>query len=346
MQKQETNKKKTSGVTPSGETTSLSTTVVETEPQTEIGEDTRTEDVIDGEVETTIGDTSANDAVSEEDEDDDDIIPENDEYRYIERVEVSNEKHKARLKEDFGWIGDLQVQEVDGQRSIRDAAGTYIISDTSIPESVFVQRWLDQFALGYVGATNYFDATTWGKLTHGHQRGVVITNDAGEPIFVIPPLSRAPFTPKEQYVLDLAHKSYANASSAEQTGDSHRAQEIIQGATELIKEYITDENVTVTELIPDWFYKKYHVVPYIKRALVYCRDVYGLNPAFHADWEMAEGIFTNIHNRRALNQHQLTFMEILTNGEWTPPEYDIVEDLGNPSPRVPSNSTDSDPFDN
>lgn len=328
MQKQDKSKKETV----------VEETVETTVDSTELQEEQN--DVI----ETHVDDGAETDSVS--DEDDEDIIPENDEYQYLQKVEVSNEKHQARLKEDFGWIGNLKIEDIDGQRSIRDESGTYIISDASITESAFVQRWLDQFALGYVGTSNYFDATTWGKLTHGHQRGVVVTDDEGKPIFVIPPLSRAPFTPTEQYVLDLAHKSYTNAASAEDTGDTHRAQEIISQTSQLIKEHISDESITVTDLIPDWFYEKYHVVPFIKRSLVYCRDIYGLNPGIHADWEMAEGIFTDIHKRRALDEYQLRFMEILTSGEWTPPEYDVVEDLGNPQQRVPSNSTDSDPFDN
>lgn len=332
MQKQDKTKKQPVVETKVEETTVEETTIVET---TQESTDVPETDVVDH--------TEA-DSVS--DEDDEDIIPENDEYEYLQRVEVSSEKHQARLKEDFGWIGNLKIEDVDGQRAIRDESGTYIISDASITESAFVQRWLDQFALGYVGTSNYFDATTWGKLTHGHQRGVVVTDDEGKPLFVIPPLSRAPFTPTEQYVLDLAHKSYTNAASAEETGDTHRAQEIITQTSSLIKQHISDESVTVTDLIPEWFYEKYHVVPYIKRSLVYCRDIYGLNPAFHADWEMAEGIFTDIYKRRALSEYQLRFMEILTSGEWTPPEYEVVEDLGNPQPRVPSNSTDFDPFDN
>lgn len=320
----------------------------ENEEQTELHEvsevTTVEKEEVQDDAETVSGDDTESDSLS--DDDDDDIIPENDEYEYLERVEVNNEKHKARLKEDFGWIGNLKIEIIDGMRSIRDEAGSYIISDASMTESTFVQRWLDQFALGFVGTTNYFDATTWGKLTHGHQRGVVITDDEGKPLFVVPPLSRAPFSPKEQYVLDLAHKSFTNAASAEETGDSHRAQELISATSQLIKEHISDESLTVTDLIPEWFYEKYHVVPFIKRSMIYCRDIYGLNPAIHADWEMAEGVFSSIYHKRALNEYQLRFMEILTSGEWTPPEYEVIEDLGNPQPRVPSNSTDFDPFDN
>lgn len=289
------------------------------------------------------------DQVSVEDTDsDEDIVEvaENDEYRYIERVQVSNDKHKARLKEDFGWIGELKLINIDGQMTLQDPNGSYIISDTRIKESAFVHRWLDQFALGYVGKTNYFDASAWGKITHGHQRGVVITDDAGEPIFVIPPLSRAQFTPEEQYVLDLAHKSYTNASSAEETGDSHRAQEIITNTSNLIKTYVSDESITLTDLVPDWFYAKYNVIPYVKRSMIYCRDVYGLNPAIKLDWDMAESIFTAIHNKHKLTDHQLTFMEILTDGEFTPPEYEPVENSGDSSLEGPSNSEDFDPFEN
>lgn len=297
-------------------------------------------------VEGTVVETDQVSGDVEELEDDAVEIAENDEYRYIERVEVSNDKHKARLKEDFGWIGELKLINIDGQMTLQDPNGSYIISDTRIKESAFVHRWLDQFALGYVGKTNYFDASAWGKITHGHQRGVVITDDAGEPIFVIPPLSRAQFTAEEQYVLDLAHKSYTNASSAEETGDSHRAQEIITNTSKLIKDYVSEDSITLTDLIPEWFYAKYGVVPYVKRSMVYCRDVYGLNPAIKLDWEMAESIFTAIHNKHKLTEHQLTFMEILTDGEFTPPEYEPVEDTGNLSLEGPSNSEDFDPFEN
>lgn len=278
--------------------------------------------------------------------DEEDIIPENDEYLYLERVQVSNDKHKARLREDFGFLGDLKTIDVDGKRNIRDKDGQSIISDVSMTEKVFVDQWLDQFALGYVAKTNYFDATTWGKLTHGHQRGVMITDDLGAPLFVIPPLSRPVLTAMEQVVLDMAHKNYANASSAEQTGDSSRAQSIIEGTTALIKEFVSEDSVSVSEFIPEWFYTKYGVVPYIKRSMVYCRDIYGLNPQIKADWDMAYSVFANIHNKQALTEIQLKFMSILTSGEFTAPEYDVVEDLGNPQPRVQSNSDDFDPFEN
>lgn len=319
------------------------------EDHEEVGSDLNIVTETGNEDETTIPSTNddaeptADDSTVDSDED---IIPENEDYRYLDQVQVVDPKHQARLKEDFGWIGDLQIEDVNGQRTIRDPQGNYVISDTEMTETAFVSRWLDQFALGYVGKANYFDATTWGKLTQGHQHGVVVKSDAGEPIFVIPPLSRAQFTPMEQVVLDMAHKSYANASAAEDHGQSVRAQEIITGATDMIKQYVSDESITVTDLIPDWFYEKYNVIPYVKRSMVYCRDIYGLNPAHQADWDMAEGVFTTIHKRQALSEFQLQFMDFLTNSEFKVPEYEIVEDLGNPQPRGQYNSADEDPFEN
>lgn len=276
----------------------------------------------------------------------DDDIAENDEYRYIEKVEVINPRQKAVMREDFHWLGELKVDTIDGQRAIRDESGAFIISDVEISESAFVSRWLDQFALGYVGETNYFDATAWGKFTHGHQNGVIIVSDEGKPLFVIPPLSRAQFTPMEQAILDLAHKSYTDASSAEKHGDTNRAQEIINSTTEIIKEYVSDDSISITDLVPDWFYEKYDVVPYIKRSMLFCRDVYGLNPSIAADWNMAESVFTAIHRRQPVSDIQRNFMAILTSNTFVMPEYDVIEDLGNPQQRVQSNSTDSDPFEN
>lgn len=308
----------------------------------EMGEET-TEVVKETTVEQTVEDEDQDEELTEEDLVE---IANNEDYRYIDRVEVSDEKHKARLKEDFGWIGDLKLEKIDGQYSLRDPDGSYIISDTRIRESVFVNRWLDQFALGYVGKTNYFDATSWGKITHGHQRGVIVTDDQDNPIFVIPPLSRAQFTAEEQFVLDLAHKSYTNASSAEQTGDSFRAQEIITNTSKLIKEHISDNTVTITDLVPAWFYEKYGVVPYVKRSMIYCRDIYGLNPAIGVDWKMAQSIFEDIHNKRKLSEHQLTFMSILTDDEFVVPDYEPVEDSGKPLLEGPSNSEEFNPFEN
>ncbi|QCW23214.1 hypothetical protein HWC35_gp120 [Vibrio phage USC-1] len=273
-------------------------------------------------------------------------IASNEDLRYLDRVRVVDEKHRPSLNESFGWIGDLKLVKVDDQYALKDPAGGYVISDTTIHEKAFVNRWLDQFALGFVGPTNYFDARAWGELTHGHQRGVVIVDDKGEAIFVIPPLSRIQLNETEQYVLDLAHKNFTNASSAEQTGDAHRAKEIVRQTSELIKTHISDETITVTHLIPEWFYTKYGVVPYIKRSMIYCRDMYGLNPDIKEDWEMAKSVFTNIHNKVALTQEQLIFMEILTEGEFTPPDYVPVNEPSEISPESPSNSEDFDPFEN
>lgn len=266
------------------------------------------------------------------------------ELMYIEQVEVVNDRARAQINEDFSWTKALSVTEIDGKKIVTGEAGELLSFKERMTETQFVSYWLDQFTIGFIGKKSYFNANEWGELTDKHQYGVLIVDDeSGEPLFAVPPLSKPPFTAQELKVLEQAHVYFANAASATNHGDDARAKEIVTSTVEALKTLISEDKAKLSDYIPKWFFDKYNIIPYVKQSLIYCRDVYGLNPNFREDWEFAEKIFTDIHNGNKITQQQVQFIDILTNGEFKFPDESLIVDSSVIEGSVESEEED-DPF--
>lgn len=227
------------------------------------------------------------------------------------------------IENDFEFVKALKNAEIDGKIYLQDKDGNFLNSNTRLTESEFINRWLDGFTLGRVGKTSYFDFNTWLNFTnHGGEAVLVVEdNDPTKVLFVIPPLAVPNFTLTERVAVATAGKAMATAKYAVENKDNLKATKLFTEASEIIKQYVSDESVHLSNFIPRSYFERFNIIPEVKQNLIYCRDVFGLNPNIEDDWNFATNIFEKIYYHEELTKEEITFMGILCDGKWKVPTY-------------------------
>ena len=238
--------------------------------------------------------------------------------------------------------------EIDGNVVLQTKEGEFL-DYVLMEEQYFVDNWLTQFAIGFVGGKSYFDHESWYKLTIGFTKGVIVVDQSKSPVLIIRKFLEAVIPEEGIAVLE---RCAAAAGVAKVVADNAEKTKIINQLAEQIKyiSEVADKHVSnsITDLIPDSYYQKHDIHPLTLQQVIYIRDRYKYkgeqitpeNPVLGRvekilkDWNL-HGIAT------APDQ---AFIKELTNGEFF---FDNGKDMVEPKvPLLDDKGTDemNDPF--
>lgn len=180
---------------------------------------------------------------------------------------IDQNKHGKMLE----FLQSIKTVEIAGKNIIQLPDGEFA-EYVLMEEEYFVNNWLAQFAIGFVGGKNYFDQASWFKLTDAFTKGVIVLNEDKEPVLVI-----RKFTDIDMSANNMSHLEYhvrkigANAKFNPNKAEVDQAlgslTDIIQKLTAQNKDYDT-----LTMMIPWEYYISKGVNFYIMKQLVYIRD--------------------------------------------------------------------------
>lgn len=196
-----------------------------------------------------------------------------------------NEEIEQRIRK----IKEITYHEVDGKK-IALYDGLPIENTKLINESEFVDRWLFNFAMGWVNIKGqdrlYFPINQWNRFAANlNEKGIplskegraailVITDDQKEILFKIDPLNNPNFTPEEQQRLQDISGFLSQASSASKENQS----EYLNMGSKFVKETLVKTTYSITDVIPNWFYKKHDLYPVAVKQSIFLKDNYGIDP--------------------------------------------------------------------
>lgn len=170
--------------------------------------------------------------------------------------------------------GSFNSAEIDGNIVLQTKDGEfldYVLMD----EQYFLDNWLVQFALGFVGGKSYFDHESWYKLTNGFIKGVIVVNETRTSALFIRKFLEAMIPEEGREVLEQVARA---AGVAKVIMDNHEKTQIINQLAEQIKyiSKVADEKASnsLSSLIPDEYYAKHGVHPLTLQQVIYIRDTY------------------------------------------------------------------------
>lgn len=195
--------------------------------------------------------------------------------------QMSRSTRDMILKEDLGWLDELQVHEIDGKLMLGDSAENAelpINVSHVMSEQEFVTRWLMPFALGNAIGINYFPHQEWARFTFNGTRSVLIVKKNEEtgqlrPVLLVPPLITHNLSEQDFLLLrGAARQIHANSEDVMAKNDMN--------ASLRVAEILADERyglkatrITITDLISPMFFEKHGVIPEVEQKVYWIRDV-------------------------------------------------------------------------
>lgn len=195
--------------------------------------------------------------------------------------QMSRETRDMILKEDLGWLDELQVHEIDGKLMLGDSeenAELPINVSHVMSEQEFVTRWLMPFALGNSIGINYFPHQEWARFTFNGTRSVLIVKKNEEtgqlrPVLLVPPLITHSLTEQDFLLLrGAARQIHANSEDVMAKNDMN--------ASLRVAEILADERyglkatrTTITDLVSPMFFESKGVIPEVERKIYWIRDI-------------------------------------------------------------------------
>ncbi|MNM60170.1 hypothetical protein D3C81_714410 [compost metagenome] len=235
------------------------------------------------------------------------------------------------LKEDLGWLDDLQVHEIDGKLMLGDSdenAELPINVSHVMSEQEFVTRWLMPFALGNATGTNYFPHQEWARFTFNGTRSVLIVKKNEEtgllkPVLLVPPLITHNLSEQDFLLLrGAARQIHANSEDVMAKNDMN--------ASLRVAEILADEHyglkatrTTITDLISPMFFEKHGVIPEVEHKIYWIRDVIRKGAQLQTkpeDLNTARDILYRDHRKQPVSKDEYLFIHELSLKEF------IIED--------------------
>lgn len=224
------------------------------------------------------------------------------------------------LKHDFGVFDTVDVTEING-KNYMGVDGKLLNSSTTITESEFANKWLHQFAVGWVGGKCYFQLEEWKGFTNGGKESVVVVDDVGKSLFVVKPLADVNLTPDELSAVRLAGENLTRIS---QTPNGILSKKIFQKNAEYLKNAITAKPSTYADTIPEFMYAKYGLIPWVMKRVVYIRDAFKYDPDSETI-NYVQKILTKSYKKEKLTATDIEFMLMATHNTLDLSDSEVVD---------------------
>ena len=227
---------------------------------------------------------------------------------------VVNENLKAQIDEDLSFLKDLKVHTVNGKKFLGDGALPINVSKI-FNESEFVNEWLYQFALGNCNGINYFNFAKWSKFTNLGTLCAMVVNDKDEPVLIIPPMTTTNLTSRD---LDLLRAASYMINGQQYNSAAAGA---TQGVVNKVEEHLETKRLTITELIPNFYYERFEMYPEMEQTLFYIKDVLLQNQMSKEDFDKTRAILVKEQKELEITEEERNFIMEITSGKYHFKEY-------------------------
>lgn len=226
---------------------------------------------------------------------------------------MKQDERKAILKEDFRFLDDITIHEVDGQLMLGDGEMPFNVAAV-MREEEFVKKWIMPFALGNDFGINYFDVGTWHKLTHRGTQSVLVVDTEDKPVLLVRPLITHNLTGRD---FDLLRNVSRHIQQVQ--ADTYRSNDpnaSMEAAT-AVKDHLEAKRLTLTDLVSPEFYEKHGIVPEVEKKVYYIKDViHGRTPAKIEDINKSREILYRDHRKEKVTADEYLFLKNLSKDQF------------------------------
>ncbi|QDJ97212.1 hypothetical protein D9_0150 [Aeromonas phage D9] len=236
--------------------------------------------------------------------------------------------------------GSFKIAEINGRDFIQTPDGEFL-EHVVMEEKYFVENWLAQFALGWVGDKCYFDFNAWGKMTIGHTRGVIIVDEDGQYVLDIPKFSQAMLPAEAKAVLDQCATNAGVANLIPDESEKTRLINTLAEQAKMISEIAEGQDpLDITKIIPTEYFARHGLNNLVMYDTILIRDRYGVKN--DDDVARIEKILTQWTTERKASKEDKAFIVEITKGDFIfDTEEDMVEQV---SSNIVEDDTDFDPL--
>lgn len=215
------------------------------------------------------------------------------------------------LQEDFGFLEEMKIHEVDGKLMIGDGELPFNV-ESVLYEKQFVKEWLVAFAVGNSIGINTFDLDKWYDLSKNGSKSVMVVDDNHQPVIIIPPLISNNLTARELEVLRISSAMmYANSQNTQSKSNPQANLKIANQVVDAIKDI---KRRTFADLITPEFFEKYNIVPLVEQQFYYIQKRIVGTPLTPEDFKiLREGLYRN-HKKEKLSNEEIEVIARLSRG--------------------------------
>lgn len=216
------------------------------------------------------------------------------------------------LENDFNWLKAMGVKTVGGLDYMTVAKEMVNCSDT-MTETEFVQTWLHQFAVGLVGEHCYFDVGAWFERTNNGKMSISVVddNDPKNVLFIIRPFTDTGLTPQELRNMRVAGMQLSRQAL---TPDVQLRSKLFKDTSKFLLDSIKSKRKELQDHIPDWFFKKHKVYPWVYQHVIFIRDIFGYAPESKALGAIQE-ILTKYYLKQKVTEKEHKFLLTATGNQ-------------------------------
>lgn len=221
---------------------------------------------------------------------------------------MNKEQRQAIIAEDFGWLKDIQVINVDGKLMLGNDDMPFNVAAV-LREADFVKEWLMGFALGNDLGVNYFNAPKWHTMSNRGTQSVLVVDDNDQPVLLVKPLIAHNMTPHDFEMMRAVSRHIQQVQA-----DTTRSQDpnASMGVASMVKKHLQAERLTITELVSAEFYTKYGIIPEVERKVYYIKDFIRRGKAPIEDITKSRDILYRDHRGELVSAEEYKFLAELS----------------------------------
>lgn len=220
---------------------------------------------------------------------------------------------KRALNEDLHFLTEMSIHNADGKRYLGTEKRAFNIG-WRLSESQFVREWLIQFALGNDSGINYFNGNLWVEETNKGRLCVEVyaDNNPDKTVLIIPPIIATSLNINDYAVIRKAVE-IMNSNIADEN-KTMNPDSNLPVARELAK-YLNGKRTTLTDMVPEHFYKKHGVVPLVEKQCFFIRDVINADKELDVDdlYKLREILYRK-HSEEVISVKDREFCDGLSRG--------------------------------
>lgn len=226
---------------------------------------------------------------------------------------MNKEQRQAIIAEDFGWLKDIQIINVDGKLMLGNDDMPFNVAAV-LRESDFVREWLMGFALGNSLGVNYFNVQKWHTMSNRGTQSVLVVDDNDQAVLLVKPLIAHNMTPKDFEMMRAVSRHIQQVQA-----DTTRSQDpnASMGVASMVKKHIQAKRLTITELVSPEFYTKYGIIPEVEQKIYYIKDIIRkAKPAPLEDITRSRDILYRDHRKEVVSAEEYRFISDLSQGQF------------------------------
>lgn len=225
--------------------------------------------------------------------------------------QMSKQDREDILKEDFAFLDNVKVQNINGKMMMSDGDLPFSVS-TVLFEKDFVRDWLMPFAIGNDLGKNYFKVNEWFAISANGTRAVMVVDDDYKPVLIVAPMINHNLTQKEYQMMEQASRMIHSHSADTMKKNDPNAN--LGLAKALTKALDGKKRVTLTEMIAPEFYVKHGVIPEVEKQIYYIKDNLNNNQREIAEINAIRPTLYANHRKEPVTQEQVSAVNRLMTG--------------------------------